>query len=164
MIVPGRLNVSGRLLALPEAALDVVTGPFFSREVILETEALAAANPKISVWLDPPAMYELMARADLAVTGGGQTTYELAASGTPAVAIRLVGNQTGNLKGLSACGVLEWVDGVDDADLHEKVQAAIVRLGGDPLAREAMSRAGRALVDGQGAARVARAVLEICRN
>ena len=148
----------------PDAVLDVVMGPFFGREVVVETETLAADGPKIVAYRDPSSMRDLMANADLAVTGGGQTTYELAASGTPAVAIRLVDNQTANLQGLAASGTLQWIGDANDADLQATLQAAIGRVGGDPVVRVWMSRAGRALVDGQGARRVARALLEICRN
>lgn len=149
---------------LPEVMLDVVVGPFFGCEVNLEVESLAAANSKISVWLEPKAIHELMARADLAVTGGGQTTYELAACGTPGVAICLATNQTGNLRGLAASGAIEWIGDAGDANIRQKLQEAVGRLAGAPFVRQAMNRAGRALVDGQGAARVARELLELSSN
>jgi UDP-2,4-diacetamido-2,4,6-trideoxy-beta-L-altropyranose hydrolase len=145
---------------LPKAMLDVVIGPFFGLNVIREIEALAGADSKVATWLDPPPVHKLMASADLAVIGGGQTAYELAASGIPAVAIRLVENQTGNLRGLALSGALQWVGDADDVDLKGKLQAAVDTLARDLSARESMSHAGRALVDGLGAARVARALSE----
>lgn len=149
---------------LPKTVIDMVIGPFFGRDVIRETEALAAADSKVTLWFDPPFMRDLMVRADLAVTGGGQTTYELAACGTPAVAIRLGDNQTNNLQGLAAAGVIEWVGDANDADLQQKLHIALSKLAADRSARETMSRAGRTMVDGQGANRVAQALLEICGN
>jgi len=44
----------------------------------------------------PQDVAPLMLAADMAVCGGGQTTSELAATGTPAIAIRLAENQTLN--------------------------------------------------------------------
>jgi spore coat polysaccharide biosynthesis predicted glycosyltransferase SpsG len=150
--------------ALPAAELDVVAGPFFGDEAVKQTHALAEADAAVAVWTDPPSVCKLMMESDLAVAGGGQTTYELAATGTPAVAIRLVDNQTGNLKGFSSRGVLDWIGDSHDADLQAKLQAAIRRLAGDPGTREKMSRAGRQMVDGRGAFRVAKAILEACEN
>ena len=149
---------------LPQAILDVVIGPFFGHGVIRETEALAAADSKTALWFDPPAMRDLMVGADLAVTGGGQTTYELAACGTPAVAIRLGDNQTHNLRALAAAGTLHWIGDGDAPDLQQRLQAVVGRLAGDPATRKEMSRAGRALVDGKGATRVASELLTTARN
>lgn len=149
---------------LPEAMLDVVIGPFFCHAVICRTETLAAVDSKIALWFDPPAMRDLMVGADLAVTGGGQTTYELAACGTPAVAIRLGDNQTHNLRALAASGTLQWIGDGDDPELQQRLQAAVGRLASDHVTREEMSRGGRALVDGKGATRVAGELLTISRN
>ena len=92
--------------ALEGVAIDVVVGPFFGEDSVAQAEKMAAGNPAVAVHRDPAAIRNLMLACDLALTGGGQTTYELAATGTPAVAIRIADNQTGNLKGLSTCGAL----------------------------------------------------------
>src|SRR2546428_7754394 len=105
-----------------------------------------------------------MLRCDVAVTGGGQTTYELAATGTPAIAIKMADNQTGNVRGLSVRGTLVWVGDADDSDLEGKVTGALKDLANDKCKRDDMSRAGRALVDGLGTERVARAILEACQG
>jgi len=103
-----------------------------------------------------------MLKCDVAIAGGGQTTYELAATGTPAVAIRLADNQSGNLQGLSAKDALEWVGDVQDGDTESRVIGTLRNLAEHADKRARMSQAGRALVDGGGADRVAQAVLEAC--
>jgi|SRR3989454_827136 len=142
--------------------IDVVVGPFFSPEIVFELEQLAQRDPLIALHKDPPKIRDLMLACDLAITGGGQTTYELAATGTPAVAIRLADNQSGNLRGLSARRTLEWTGDVHDGDLENRVVGALQGLAENPDKRAKMSRAGRVLVDGGGAGRVAHAVLEAC--
>jgi spore coat polysaccharide biosynthesis predicted glycosyltransferase SpsG len=102
-----------------------------------------------------------MLAADLALCGGGQTTYELAATGTPAIAVRTAENQTVNLNGLSAAGSLIWAGNANDADLESKVTCELATLAGDAVRRAAMSRQGRMLVDGQGAARVTKSILSL---
>lgn len=139
---------------------DVVIGPLFGRADPVRAEARAAAGP-IQLHENPQDLRRLMLAADLAVCGGGQTTYELAATGTPTVAIRLAENQTFNLKGLSEAGALVWAGDAGDADLESKVTRALAGLAGGPGRRAEMSRRGRALVDGQGALRVGRVIVEL---
>ncbi|MGH6892553.1 MAG: UDP-2,4-diacetamido-2,4,6-trideoxy-beta-L-altropyranose hydrolase [Dongiaceae bacterium] len=142
--------------ALKDASVDVVIGPMFDDQSSSELTPTATA-----VHLNPRNIRNIMLDADLALCGGGQTTYELAATGTPAVAIRLADNQTQNLAGLNSAGALVWAGDVHDADLEVKTNRALAVLAGDPARRAALSQRGRALVDGQGATRVARAILEL---
>jgi spore coat polysaccharide biosynthesis predicted glycosyltransferase SpsG len=107
-------------------------------------------------------MHALMLKADLAVTGGGQTTYELAATGTPAVAICIAENQRVSLKGLAEAGTLEFVGDAVDDDLELKLKSALTGLGGDPKRRQTMSERGQRLVDGRGAERVAQEIVRQC--
>ena len=107
-------------------------------------------------------MRDLMLACDVAITGGGQTTYELAATGTPGLAIRLADNQTGNLRGLSAHGAIRWVGDATDGDLKNKLLDALQDLAENREKRTEMNRAGRRLVDGRGAKRVAQAIIKAC--
>jgi UDP-2,4-diacetamido-2,4,6-trideoxy-beta-L-altropyranose hydrolase len=148
--------------ALGPVEIDVVVGPLFPLAVAANVETMAQGDSSITVHRDPWDVSSLMFAADLTVCGGGQTTYELAATGTPALAIRLAENQTGNLTGLSAEGAIAWVGDLGDRDLRAKVVTALVALSSSPGRREAMSRSGRRLVDGRGAQRVAGAIAESC--
>jgi spore coat polysaccharide biosynthesis predicted glycosyltransferase SpsG len=146
-------------VTLPGVKQDVVVGPLFSQ--IAAITKMAGELGTIAIHQNPADMRTLMLNADVAVCGGGQTTYELAASATPAIAIRTADNQTCNLQALSIKGVLVWAGDVSDCDLKEKVIRHIGTLAGDPARRAAMMRQGRTLVDGHGAARVAEALLTL---
>jgi spore coat polysaccharide biosynthesis predicted glycosyltransferase SpsG len=148
--------------AAPDAGITVVAGYFFPPATVRDLEQLAASDPALDVVVSPPTLYPLMMAADLAVSAGGQTTYELAATGTPAVAVTLAANQTVNLKGLSAMGTLEWIGDADDPGIDIRIQHHVSRLAADGPARERMSQAGRQVVDGRGAARVAAEILALC--
>jgi UDP-2,4-diacetamido-2,4,6-trideoxy-beta-L-altropyranose hydrolase len=148
--------------ALPDAGIDVVMGPLWSAESRERLDWAAAEDTAITVHHDPPRMRDLMLGADLAVAGGGQTLYELAATGTPTVAIQLASNQRPNLQGLNERGVLAWAGDVADLDVITRVGAALGSVSHDRARRRAMSRCGRRLVDGYGARRVAHALLEAC--
>ena len=148
--------------ALGAVEQDVVVGPFSVRSEALRV-AVEAAGGRVVVHEDPKDIAALMLAADVALCGGGQTTYELAATGTPALAIRLAENQTLNLTALSEAGTLAWVGAAGDADLEAKIVTGLAGLVADRACRERMNRQGRGLVDGRGAARVARAIVEFWR-
>ena len=135
--------------------IDVVVGPLFSDY----ERAGWSGRTRVSWHRAPSDMRRLMIEADVAVSGGGQTLYELAAAGVPCVAIKTAQNQLHNLTAFEAAGIGVWVGDAEDADLDRKVIDAIRCLCEDGARRVAMGRKGRLLVDGNGANRVARAVV-----
>lgn len=158
-------NLTVRLMqwiarALGSVKQDVVVGPLFENLEVFQAEASMVAG-SIVLHKDPMDMRGLMLAADLALCGGGQTTYELAATGTPVIAVRTAENQTVNLKGLVKAGSLVWSGDVRDSDLESKVTHELKSLVDDASRRAVMSRQGRGLVDGQGAGRVARTILDL---
>ena len=159
------LDLTSRLVGWVTRALgaveqDVVVGPFTARREALRV-AVEAAGGRVVLHEDPKDLAALMLAADMALCGGGQTAYELAATGTPALAIRLAENQTLNLTALAEAGTLAWVGDAGEADLEAKIGPALAGLADDPMRRAQMSRQGRVLVDGRGAGRVARAVADL---
>lgn len=124
----------------------------------LAPDMRSVAGPhSVEVLKDVQDMAGPMMWADVAVSGAGQTLFELAAAGCPALAIRVADNQrrSGALFERIGSAVVLAVSASDEAFLG--------RLSGlilDRTARERMSRAGRAAVDGRGAERVADALLE----
>ena len=113
-------------------------------------DALARA-PGVELVVDAHDMPARMAWADLAVTAAGSTSWELARTGTPQLAIAIADNQRPVIHGLTEAGLA--IDlGVGD------VAGAVEALARDRPRREAMSARGRELVDGRGALRVVAAM------
>ena len=137
--------------------IDVVIGPLCDEKMV---GGLNGRHPGITYHRQPSHIRDLMLAADLAVSGGGQTTYELAATGTPAIAIRLAENQTNTLQGFAEAGALLWAGDVSDPDLEGRLIEMLTRLTQDSARRITMSATGRRLVDGRGATRVARGIVE----
>jgi spore coat polysaccharide biosynthesis predicted glycosyltransferase SpsG len=156
--------------ALPRIvhALDVVSeriettaviGPFFPRD---RSELLPERYVHRVRFVDTPDdLLQLMLDADIAVSAGGQTLYELAATGTPAVAVEVASNQGFQIRGLAAAGVVFDAGQLSDRDFDARLSTAVERLLSDVAAREKMSVCGRRLVDGRGAARVAAAIASL---
>lgn len=108
---------------------------------------------------DMPPQYEW---ADLAITGGGGTLWELAYIGVPALTFILAANQQPSSRLLAEKGVINCLGRLVDLS-DEEITAAIRELVEDKDMRARMVTKGKALIDGQGAQRVADAMLKTSR-
>lgn len=138
-------------------------------------EAIVAAYPRVRVrvaggfvsettpareqitWIGPTRnLHREMARASVAVVGGGVSLYEACAHGTPAVGVPVVAAQRPTVAAFVARGAARGpVRGPVSADA---IAAHCVSLLSDAALRRRQARVGRSLVDGRGALRVAAAV------
>jgi len=135
--------------------VDAVIGPLVPSA---ERDRTRAAGDAVRVHRDPPDMRSLMLAADVAISGGGQTLYELAATATPAIAIQTADNQRANLEALAAANAIVKAGAFDDAELGERVRALLTDLLDQPERRRALGEAGRRAVDGRGSIRVAEVI------
>ena len=116
----------------------------------------AVRNSGISLRLVSHAedMPALMAWADMAVAAGGSTCLELAWFGLPMALIALAENQRPVTRGFAAAGAalnLGWHEDI----CPNEIARLLTKLATSVKQRSTMSRCGRELTDGKGAARVA---------
>lgn len=158
--MPGLLD---RLDRMPgDFEITAILGPFFDNTNEIQ-EMANRLGKRVHLVSAPGSMAAWIAGADLAVSAAGQTLYELACFGCPAVAFRVAENQQGQLAALTKAGCVRNVGKVEDPKLLDRVEGLLSGLIRDAAVREEMSRAGQGLVDGQGADRVARGILEEAR-
>lgn len=143
-------------LGLPMARLAREAYPAGRVDLVLGAgQPAPPAMPGVSVHqaIDAAAMASLMLEADIAVSGAGQTVFELARCGTPAILVGIAANQKANLDHWPAlCGYI--VAGVwDAADLEARVKAAMAQLR-DPVVRQDIGARAAGVVDGQGVRRL----------
>lgn len=103
-------------------------------------------------------MPELMAWADVAVSAGGSTCWELAFMGLPNLALILADNQHPITERLGEIGVavnLGWPQNLSAVEIAKAITKLLIA----PGTRAEMARRGRELVDGEGAARVAMCIM-----
>lgn len=98
-------------------------------------------------------MPTLLAWADLAITSGGSTVWELARMGCPALVIETVPVESLLAGGLARVGLDDVLGDLDRLD-GATITAAVAARMGDAAWRREMSALGRRLVDGKGADRV----------
>ena len=119
-------------------------------------------------WLGPQRnLAAAFAAADIAVVAGGMTLYEAAAAGVPCVGIAVVDAQRPALRAFARAGAALHVMPLgttlsDKAAAH--VADAVAQLVACRSCRQAQVAAGRGIVDGKGASRVARALVALAER
>ncbi len=104
------------------------------------------------------AIRDLMLGADVCISAGGQTTYELARCGIPTIGVSLADNQLLNLKSWAKVGFLDFAGQYKDKNIFMKIENSLRQMRYQR--RLAMSRAGKCMVNGSGARNI---VTEIIR-
>ena len=143
--------------ALDGCLVDLVISPFGTDALDLDDVVRSARN-RVVVHRGHFGLRDLMLDADIAVSAAGVTLLELAATGTPMVAITLADNQQPNYDAFTRARVALGAGGAADSDMPGAIETCVRRLAANGGLRTAMSERGRALVDGQGAQRVARLI------
>lgn len=123
-------------------------------------------HDNVQVYSDVANMLELMQSCDIAVTAGGTTMYELSAVGVPIICFSFVDNQQKIVEGFLNRGVVCF--GGDylrqGKQMIRDVAEHIMLLQKDADLRRGYSLRQRALVDGQGALRIAGCLQELANS
>jgi spore coat polysaccharide biosynthesis predicted glycosyltransferase SpsG len=133
--------------------LIVVLGPGYRDRDRLDARLARVGRP-VMIEEAPSNMRGVMLNADVAIASFGVTAYELAATATPAAHFCLTADHARSASGLETAGAAV-VLGVHTGGEAPRAAETLASLLADPEGRSSMGRAGRALIDGRGAARVA---------
>ncbi|WP_329053141.1 spore coat protein [Amycolatopsis sp. NBC_01488] len=130
----------------------------FAADVLVRGEpALPALRPgqSIRVAAPSPALLELFATTDIAVSAAGMTFVELCCLGVPTAAVRLVDNQGPGYRAALDLGLAAGLGPAESlADRLPSVTAVLRSLLSDAALRESLSAAASSTVDGRGVDRV----------
>jgi UDP-2,4-diacetamido-2,4,6-trideoxy-beta-L-altropyranose hydrolase len=140
----------------PDLEVDCVAGRHFPH--LAEIRDWLASRPRFRLCEDLPGLAPLFARADLFVGAGGGTTWERCCLGLPALVISVAENQEHGTKALAAAGAQVYLGRSQDVSAAD-VTRALEALLADAPRRASLARRAAELVDGQGAERVADAML-----
>lgn len=125
-------------------------------------DAVAALLPTLPcatrLLVDVADMARLLAEADVAIGAAGGSAWERCCLGLPGALLVLADNQRPGTQALVAAGAALALGAVDD--LHTTLPQALEQLA-EPGRLQAMSAAAAAITDGQGAERVAAALLAL---
>jgi UDP-2,4-diacetamido-2,4,6-trideoxy-beta-L-altropyranose hydrolase len=145
-----------QLLEFPELNVQILVGS--SNPHLAALTELALQIPRVHLQIDAPNMPELMSWADIAVTAGGGTCYELALMHTPMVLITMADNHNATCSTLQRLGAAVHLGRFHDL-CSSQIAGPIADLFLDPERRRSMIGKARRLIDGNGPSRVIGAML-----
>lgn len=161
-------NLSAKIVTSLRKKLDcnihVVCGPFNIYKE--ELRALAKGESGVYVHENVKEMWLLMQQCDLAISAAGSTMYELSVAGLPVVTFSFVENQRKIAEGFDREGAgisVGHYQPETEEEFMERLIYCVNTLVNDKKMREELSDRAVALVDGKGAGRIAKAVIEYKR-
>lgn len=148
--------------AIGEASLEAVefvavAGGMFDEEEVADMERLAGSCRRVRVVRGATDLAPLMGECDAAVSAGGTTVYELAAAGVPAVVFSMVPEQVQGAESMGALGAIRYAGpmGGRPGEAARRCVDLIGGLAADPVAARRLALRAHALIDGNGAERIA---------
>lgn len=144
----------------PNIIVNIVIGPYYENLVQIRRMAIRS-KLVINLLENISDLYPLIIQNDLAVAAGGFTTYELAATGTPAVGIALWDNQKGNVDCLNKKGALLPLFYHGGPEFDSLLKASLQKLFEDRALRVSMAKLARSAVDGCGAKRISEEITRL---
>lgn len=135
-----------------QTAFHIVCGKY--NHDVGQLHQLEKENGHIHVYEGISDMDKYMCRADIAISAGGTTLYELAACGVPTIAYSLADNQCENIAAFVQKGYLLSVGDIRTVFPKKELLEEMEYLK-DPIARSRLSVKMQQLVDGKGCQRLA---------
>lgn len=139
------------------AHVDVICGRFYEEIEELREEYEAYKN--IHIHSNVSNLIAYMKQADLAISAGGSTLYELCAVGTPAISFSYVDNQMDNVRQFEKEGIMECMGDFRNKENLRDVYEMVTTLK-DKEVRKELSAKMRQMVDGKGALNIVKAICD----
>lgn len=136
--------------------VDVICGKYNERYEELKEKYLSYENVYLHRAVTDIENY--MERADLAISAGGTTLYELCAMGTPTISYTIADNQLDNAKKFHEDGMIAYAGDVRKEDIVPNILTYLKQYEEQNI-RQEISEKMQNLVDGKGALRIAEALL-----
>jgi UDP-2,4-diacetamido-2,4,6-trideoxy-beta-L-altropyranose hydrolase len=148
-----------KLLDAPDISVRIIIGPANYHQESLR-KALTTTLFDTELLVNPPNMPEHMAWADMAVSGGGSTCWELALFELPNIILYCAENQRPIAEKLHEKEIAWNLGGHTDLS-SKSIAAAIDKMINNKDTRAKMVSKATGQIDGQGAARVCQAIEEV---
>ncbi len=141
----------------PDIQADIVGGAYDFRFKTLQEKY--SGCPRLHFHQNVSNLEEFMNKADLAITAGGTVLYELCAVGTPAISYAFADNQLFNVEEFSREGIIDYAGDARYEDIYSRIDRLFDQYDRDFRLRKERSLRMQKQVDGKGAGRIARILL-----
>ena len=142
--------------------IDVICGRFDAQyDELKEVESMKG---NVKVYRAVSDIKRYMEEADLVISAGGTTLYELCAVGTPSISYSIADNQLENVKKFHEDGIIDYAGDVRKDNVLENIERYLRMYHSDQKIRKEKSIKMQKLVDGKGAWRIAKVITDDCRR
>ena len=140
-----------------DITLTTVCGRFYEGYEALKEKY--KSFPNLVFYQNLSNLEKYMKEADLVVSAGGTTLYELCALGTPTISYSFADNQLYNVKQFAKDGLIDYAGDVRSEDIFANTVSLYQKYNRDKELRKSRSAKMQQMVDGKGAHRIAAALL-----
>lgn len=159
-------NIMGSILHAVDRTnykkITVICGKYYSGYEQLTYKYRESGN--ICICQSVSDMEKYMQEADLAISAGGTTLYELCACGTPTISYALADNQLENVKKMSEDEIIDCAGDVRSDEVIRNILALIEKYRLNPKLRRERSEKMQKLVDGKGTERLIKVWREMIKE
>lgn len=138
--------------------VDAICGRYFEQFDYLKTKYSNCQNIHIHKAVDN--IMDYMLDADVAISAGGTTLYELCATGTPTITYSFADNQLDNVIQLEEDGIMQYAGDIRYDKVYENIRT-VVEAYQEKSYRNQISGKMKQLIDGQGANKLIRALFDL---
>ena len=155
-------NISGQLLNAMNKdefkSIDVICGRYNTNYDALTKMYGQYKNIKFHWAINNVEQY--MQKADIAISAGGTTLYELCACGTPTISYAFADNQLDNVRQFKEDGLIDYAGDARTEDIAANINYYLNKYRNDFQLRKDRSERMQEMVDGKGAQRIAKILIE----
>lgn len=137
--------------------VDIICGRYYSKKEKLL--AIYGNMENVHINFNVSNLIEYMVEADVAISAGGSTLYELCAVGTPTISYYYADNQIDNVKKFEVDKIMPCMGDAREGKLGEKINIELQRLRKQKI-REEKSKSMKAYVSSDGALNIIKAIMK----
>lgn len=131
--------------------VDVICGRYYEKFDYLQDKYKPCTNVKLHQAVDN--IIDYMIDADVVISAGGTTLYELCATGTPTITYSCADNQLDNVGQFAEDGIMQYAGDIRTDDVYD-IMIQILEKYNDKISRRRLSLQETGLIDGNGAGRI----------
>jgi spore coat polysaccharide biosynthesis predicted glycosyltransferase SpsG len=143
------------IISIEKIKIFIIIGPFFTHHKKLRN--IIKSNPHITLNSSPTKIWKLFSKADVAISNGGNTLFELSCMGIPTLCIPTMKHE---IKYVQVFSSQNFSYGLK---LRERnlfaIQSSLLKILNDTKLQKQMCSSGKKIVDGQGLSRVTKIIL-----